>query len=99
MKGGIINGLGIRRDGVRRLSPKTMGRAATCTFSLSSADGVMSSRTNSRTLGTHLITTVYSGNDTYNRITSSTLPQAVNPAKPSTPESTRSEATISPCAL
>jgi hypothetical protein len=40
------------------------------------------------TQGTHSITTVYSGNGTYNGVTSSTLPQTVDPAKPNTPSFT-----------
>lgn len=42
----------------------------------------------SLTLGTHSITTVYSGDGAYNGVTSSTLPQTVNPAKPNTPSFT-----------
>ena len=40
------------------------------------------------TQGTHSITTVYSGNGTYNGVTSSTLPQTVNAAKANTPSFT-----------
>jgi len=40
------------------------------------------------TQGTHSITTVYSGDSTYNGVTSSTLPQTVDPAKPNTPSFT-----------
>jgi len=39
-------------------------------------------------LGTHSITTVYSGDSTYNGVTSSTLPQTVNAAKANTPSFT-----------
>jgi YVTN family beta-propeller protein len=42
----------------------------------------------SLTQGTHSITTVYSGDSTYNGVTSSTLPQTVNAAKANTPSFT-----------
>jgi Bacterial Ig-like domain (group 3) len=42
----------------------------------------------SLTQGTHSITTVYSGDGAYNGITSSTLPQTVDPAKANTPSFT-----------
>jgi len=55
---------------------------------LTMAGGQATCTPGSLTQGTHSITTVYSGDGTYNGITSSTLPQTVNAAKANTPSIT-----------
>jgi hypothetical protein len=55
---------------------------------LAMANGRATCTVGSLTQGAHSITTVYSGNATYNGVTSSTLPQTVNAAKANTPSFT-----------